>query len=612
MINLPDSADAKTQIDAINQYSSTLTNNATNTYQGSSETIQRLMNGKVEPGKRDSQADIQYFSVNQGVNRKTLIQPIIAPRITDQDHWGSNSTVRSDINKQTYRDITDADLDLNEMNNVNGTRRSAGIPQNYLHRTFGADVEMNSVHDPNPYGNYPGGQADQYLQDRRDFNAQILPLYKNKNNFPIKPINYKEMECKIPGLNRNLTVQQEMDPNEVGCYYDTEMVPTQDNPNEVETKGNREAFMKRMYQNVYTHQEQQKPMGTEGFAYRQPQNQARQQPLPQQQMRPHPQQQHQMRPQYGGHPQPQAQDFQQHDVYPHNTQPTSSGFSQFMPEGALQNYFRNRGAQIVAPDTYYNTTNRVPPGVDVQTTPVTDQLLEPTPAYVLTDKYFEQPQARLFLQDIQPKLYSYAVDEKPINSNIGITYAPQNPPKVLSQLADSSIYSAYPLISRVDPQLVRRDGTNGQIAQNPVRTNWTDEYSNFQPPIGSINFEDIYDPRFTSYGDPYRSYSDINLGQVQYYYSDVDAYRRPNFITRSQIDMVEFTTPNGQIKPYYNQTASLDDVRAQVENERSADELFHRQDLMSSQMSKRNAELWQLKSAPVSRAAHSNMSFGPT
>jgi hypothetical protein len=209
-------------------------------------------------------------------------------------------------------------------------------------------------------------------------------------------------------------------------------------------------------------------------------------------------------------------------------------------------------------------------------------------------------------------LYSYAVDEEPINSNIGITYAPQNPPKVLSQLADSSIYSAYPLVSRIDPQLIRRDGTNGQLAQNPVRTNWTDEYSNFVPPAGTINFEDIYDPRFTSYGDPYRSYTDINLGQVQYYYSDVDAYRRPNFVTRSDIDHIEYTTPMGKIMPYYNQTASLDDVRAQVENERTADELFHRQDLMSSQMSKRNAEMAQLRQYPLKNSAHSNMSFGPT
>jgi hypothetical protein len=584
MIDLPESTDANTQINAINQYSSTLGNNITNTYQGSSETIQRLMKGKVEPGKRDSQAGIQYFTVNQGVNRKTLIQPIIAPRITDQAHWGTNSTVQSDINKQTYRDITESDLDLNDMIDVDGTRRSVSIPQHYFHRTLGANVEMNSIYDPNPYGNYPAAQTDPYTQDRRDFNSQILPLYKNKNNFPIKPINNKEMHCKVPGLSRHIDVNQEMDPNEVGCYYDTEMVPTQGNPNEVETKGNRETFMRRMYQNVYTHQNQQKPMSVEGFDYR-----------------PHIPDRR---------PQVQEQDCKDCDVYPRNS--TENKFSQIMPEGALQNYFRNRGANIVPPDSYYNATNRVPPGIDVQTTPITDQLLEPTPSYVLTDQYFDQPNARLFLQDIQPKLYSYVIDPEPINSNVGISYSPQNPPKVLSQLADTSIQKSYPLISRVDPQLVRKNGTNGQMDQNPVRTNWSEEYSNFQAPAGTINFEDIYDPRFTSYGDPYRSYTDINLGQVQYYYSDVDAYRRPNFITRSNVDFIEYTDPMGRVKPYYNQTASLDDVRAQVENERTADELFFRQDLMSSQMSKRNSELWQLRSAPLRKSAHSNMSFGPT
>jgi hypothetical protein len=29
-------------------------------------------------------------------------------------------------------------------------------------------------------------------------------------------------------------------------------------------------------------------------------------------------------------------------------------------------------------------------------------------------------------------------------------------------------------------------------------------------------------------------------------------------------------------------------------------------------MSKRNRELWQLRQAPLTRAAHSNMPFGPT
>ena len=571
-ISISDMSTPSQQVLAINKLHSTQSNNPTNSIFGSTDTIRDLMNGKVEPGKRDPIAGIQYYSVNQGVNRKTMIQPVIAPRITDQDYWGAGSTVRSDINRQNYRDITESDLDLNDMLDVNGrTRNSLGIPQVYQHRTKGADVEMNSIHDPDPFGDYPGGQADAYLQDRRDFNSQVLPIYKNKNNFPIMPVNKKEMECKIPGYNRSRDAQQQMDADETACYYDTEMHPSQDNPNDVETKGNRERFMRRMYHQYNTKQ-----------------------------------------PLISGIPPVMEEDERQADVYPRNTEPTMSGYSNFVEQDALQNYFRNKGARIAPSQSYYNVKNRIPPGVDQQTTPVTDQLLKPAPAYVLNDKFFEQPNARLVLQDIQPKLYSYAVDPEPINSNIGITYAPQNPPKVLSQLADSSIYSAYPMISRIDPQLIRKEGTPGQLARNPVRTNWSEEYSNFQAAPGSINFEDIYDPRFNSYGDPYRSYTDINLGQVQYYYSDVDAYRRPNFITRSNVDFVEYTDPMGRVKPYYNRTASLDDVRAQVESERTADELFHRQDLMSSQMSKRNAELVQLRMYPKSRAANSSMPFGPT
>jgi hypothetical protein len=216
----------------------------------------------------------------------------------------------------------------------------------------------------------------------------------------------------------------------------------------------------------------------------------------------------------------------------------------------------------------------------------------------------------LYLQDVQPGLYSYAVDQTPINSNVGITYNPQRAPKILDQITDGNL--AYPLYTRIDPQLVRSDGTPGQLARNPTRTNWSSEYSDWKAAPGTINFEDIYDPRFTSYGDPYRSYSDVNLGQVQYYYSDVDAYRRPNFISRTNVDFIDFTNPNGQVWPYYNRTASVDDVRTQVENQYDADAIFHREDMMESLMSKRNRETWQLRYAPLQKAAHSNMGYGPS
>ena len=262
----------------------------------------------------------------------------------------------------------------------------------------------------------------------------------------------------------------------------------------------------------------------------------------------------------------------------------------------LASQYYNNG-NVMSPQGYYNVLNRVPPGKDIQPYTQTEQLIPQSPNYVYTDKYFDQPSSKLYLQDIQPKLYSYTVDQTPLNSNIGITYAPQNPAPVMDQITYN--HMAYPLYTRIDPQLVRTDGTRAQQALSPQRTNWSEEYSNFSAPPGSINFEDIYDPRFTSYGDPYRSYSDINLGQVQYYYSDVDAYRMPNFVTRSNVDFIEYRTPQGEIWPEYQRTASVDDVRSHVESQYAADDTFRREDLMSLQMSKANRRAWQQRYAPL-------------
>lgn len=247
----------------------------------------------------------------------------------------------------------------------------------------------------------------------------------------------------------------------------------------------------------------------------------------------------------------------------------------------------------------YTEMGRVPPGQNVQIPAVTNQLMYQSPTYSYNSNYFNTPDERLFLQTVQPSLFSYSVDQTPLNSNIGISYAPQLPPRVLDQVVNNG--SAYPLYSRVDPQLVRTDGTPGQQATQPIRSDWSSEYSNFQAPKGSINFEDIYNPTFTSYGDPYRSYTDVNLGQVQYYYSDIEAYTMPNFIQRSNVDFVDFRTPNGQIWPEYKRNVSLDEVRPHVENQTTADELYHREDLMSLQMDKANRIRWQTRFAPTQK-----------
>jgi hypothetical protein len=277
------------------------------------------------------------------------------------------------------------------------------------------------------------------------------------------------------------------------------------------------------------------------------------------------------------------------------------------PVQPLVQMFNNGGARGVLGGKY-TELSRVPPGQNVQIPAVTDQLMTQSPVYSFTDDYFKQPNTKIFMREMQPNLYSYTVDQTPINSSVGISYAPQNPPMVLDQITSSNL--TRPLYSRIDPQLVRKDGTPGQQAGQPERNNWSAEYSNFQAAPGSVNFEDIYNPTFTSYGDPYRSYSDINLGQVSYYTSDIDAYRMPNFISRSNVDFVDFRNPNGQIWPEYNRTASVDEVRAHVENQTTADELAFREDLMSLQMAKANRINYQKRFAPLRNGFHGGFGYG--
>jgi hypothetical protein len=128
---------------------------------------------------------------------------------------------------------------------------------------------------------------------------------------------------------------------------------------------------------------------------------------------------------------------------------------------------------------------------------------------------------------------------------------------------------------------------------------------------GNINFpnndpENTYDPRQNGYGDLTRSYSDVNLGQVNYYYSDINAHREPVFFTRNTVDHLLFTDPQGKTSPYYQSTVSLDDVKDVVEDDFLAKTSLFRENLMSSQMRKRNAEMLQLRISPLMRSQHTS------
>jgi len=535
--------------------------NSSNSYRGGSELAVKANSYNFEAGKRDSQAGIQYYSINQGVNRRTMIDPIIVPRPYDLEYWGKSSTNLDPINRRNYTDITE-----DELFRQGGPAGQLGVEVHNIPRVRGAVEPMNSVHDETGDGYYQSNQFYYGSETKRDFDHNIMPLYRPDTdaNGVIQPIyapgNVERIERD--NLSENYLFNKKNNFNNIHNIDKEEMLGK---------------INEQQYEDLTVKETTNVPADVLLMKK-----------------------------------DPRYENWYKKNSIPVRPSGTREGFD-FMPldaDNKVAQTFGNLGKTAPVSQSY-NMLSRVPDGTVLpKISPVKDQMLNASPTYVYNDKFFSDPSKRMFLQDVQPKIYSWSVEQTPINSNVGISYDPQIPPKVLDQ-----VYSGkhnYPLYTSIDPQLIRTDGTPGQQSVSPQRTNWSAEYSSWQPPEGSINFEDIYDPRFTSYGDPYRSYSDINLGQVSYYYSDVDAYRMPNFVSRSNVDFMEYRTPQNQVWPEYDRTASADDVKPFVENQFMADSTYHREDLMERQMAKRNRETWQLRYAPLSRAAHGHMPFGPT
>jgi hypothetical protein len=481
-----------------------------NNFMGSSEDYLKATSFDNEGGSRDIEADIQYYGTKSGVNRRAMINPVIAPRIFDQEVFGKRSTQISNTHTQHMVDLSD-DLDLgNNHGLIMEDPYSLGNPYQFKNRVPNGVVNMNKIGDTgNKFtglqddGPYPGGQFMERNPDSRDFVRNYPHLNPDEN-----PENIKAAS---------------------DAYQSSQMETTKNSPDNIVSVDKKDQVPRKGVK--------------EGF------------------------------------------DF----VNLNENEVVNNNFGGFDSGNAI--------------NSSYDRFNRAQPN----TSSVNNQLLQESPTYVYNNSYFEQPERRMYLQNIQPNLYSYSMNQEPINSNLGITYNPQPAPRYLDQVNNNGM--GMPLYSRIDPQLVRSDGTRGQINAQPLRTEWSANYSQYIPPEGSIDFEDIYDPRFNSYGDGTRAYSDINQGQVHYYYSDVDAYRQPNFITRSNVEFTEYRTPQNQVWPEYNRTASLDDMRSKVVSQYDADDLYHRQDMMEHQMSKMNRESWQQRFAPLRKTNNSSITF---
>jgi hypothetical protein len=124
-----------------------------------------------------------------------------------------------------------------------------------------------------------------------------------------------------------------------------------------------------------------------------------------------------------------------------------------------------------------------------------------------------------------------------------------------------------------------------------------------QPPIdSSMKLYDIpFDKKLDNYGQNYKSYSDINGGQIVYYIdkSIEDPFFKPNFVTSSKIDSALYKDPMGSINPEYYRTNLKNDnpigpKRNNYEGGLSwmEDSLNQREDIMSLQMNRMLRETW--------------------
>lgn len=181
----------------------------------------------------------------------------------------------------------------------------------------------------------------------------------------------------------------------------------------------------------------------------------------------------------------------------------------------------------------------------------------------------------IFTSIVTPGVYYKNQIIEPIDSNIGISFEQQIPPRKITKENGNVTYTA------MDPKLYTP-------VDEPVE------------PLDVASNYDVYDPRSFGYGTSYRGYTDKMTGQPRFYYDDVDSVRKPNYITRTNIDHIKNVDTYGPIRDDDDTYMSNETIRETAENAFKDQTLDFRTDMMTRLMRKRNSELWQLRIAPKS------------
>ena len=184
----------------------------------------------------------------------------------------------------------------------------------------------------------------------------------------------------------------------------------------------------------------------------------------------------------------------------------------------------------------------------------------------------ESPQHdNLLTNTIMPGVYQKTHIGEPIQSNIGITYTQDWGPVEVEQCPWGIKYTE----------------------QDPCSVTVTDTTESREIKQDVSN---VYDPRLTGYGTSYRGYTDALTGQPKFFYKDIDAVTKPNYITRHKLDVFNWAPTYGPDKDI----PDLDEHRQLANNTFAESAISFRTEMMERLMRKKNAEQWQRRVMPIS------------
>ena len=125
------------------------------------------------------------------------------------------------------------------------------------------------------------------------------------------------------------------------------------------------------------------------------------------------------------------------------------------------------------------------------------------------------------------------------------------------------------------------------------------------PNTGDMALNNVYCDKLKGYGKGYRTYSDVNAGQIHYYIDEsiADALYKPVYDIPAKVTTVLYQDPMGNMKPQYNRHWNDGDG---IKHPPKHGETFgclsfiddtshHREDIIARQQQKNNQQKWSAR-----------------